>query len=355
MHVVVLPDSSYLGPGISEPIKVKGYTIGPITHVLSQSRLIRALWHPFGVSGNCLVTVTAEAVVRVWELNRDNRWSFDSPALAIDLKKLAAGISDEDDFTPQRSGRNRGFSTDSVGMEVVSACFGGTGLSSESAWSGMTLWISMQDGDVYALCPLLPEKWQPSSTLIPSLSTNIVFKATSLRDEDSHNAKDQYQWISDIDHQEPTLIPGATEISPDTEVYSRPLHPGPIPRLQGPFQILPEDSEEDLELSDIHVIAATIDEEELMIGEDSYSESEASTEEGLSASVICLMTKGGSLYICLDLYGVEGKWLPHKKVSECLVSTLGVNAVLTLMPRSQSILCLLRKNYHWCLSRYWRL
>lgn len=311
--MVVLPDPSHLGQGVSEPIRVKAFTIGPIVHVLSQSRLVRALWHPYGVNGNCLITITAEAVVRVWELNRDNRWSFDSPALAIDLKKLSVATSQEDDIAPQRSSRNRGFSTDSVGMEVVSACFGGSGSSSESAWAGMTLWIAMQDGDVYALCPILPSNWQPSSTVIPSLSTVIVSRALSNEDESAPH--DQLQWISAIDNEEPVLLSGTNEFSPQIEVYSRPNEPGSVPRLQGPFQILPEDSEKDLEISDINVIAANIDEEELMDGEETHSVLEAGSVAGLSVSVVCLITRSGSLYISLDLDGIEGEWLSHKKVS----------------------------------------
>lgn len=311
--MVVLPDPSHLGQGISEPIRVKAFTVGPIVHVLSQSRLVLALWHPYGVNGNCLITITAEAVIRVWELNRDNRWSFDSPELAIDLKKLAVAASQEEDTAPQRSSRNRGFSTDSVGMEVVSACFGGSGSSSESAWAGMTLWIAMQDGDVYALCPILPSTWQPSSTVIPSLSTSIVSNVFVREDESA--PRDQFQWISTIDSEEPVLLSGANEFSPQIEVYSRPYDPGSVPRLQGPFQILPEDSEEDIDISDIYVIAANIDEEELMDGEDTHSVLESGSEEGLSASVVCLITRSGSLYISLDLDGIEGEWLPRRKVS----------------------------------------
>lgn len=311
--MVVLPDPSHLGQGVSEPIRVKLFTIGPIVHVLSQSKIVRALWHPYGVNGNCLITITAEAVIRVWELNRDNRWSFDSPELAIDLKKLAVATSQEDDIAPQSSSRNRGFSTDSVGMEIVSACFGGSGSSSESAWAGMTLWIAMQDGDVYALCPLLPSSWQPSSTVIPSLSTSIVSNA--FWSEDEYASRDQFQWMSAIDSEEPVLLSGANEFSPQIEVYSRPRDPGSVPRLQGPFQILPEDSEEDLEISDIYVIAANIDEEELMYGEDAHSVFDAGSEEGLSVAVVCLVTRNGSLYIGLDLDGTEGEWLPHKNVS----------------------------------------
>lgn len=314
VHVAILPDSSHLDHTNCNPLKLKAYTVGPTTHVLSQSRVIRALWHPCGVSGNCLVTITADAGVRVWELNLSNRGSFDTPSLAIDLEKLVLGTSDEEDFVPSGIGRNRGFSSDMVGMEVASACFGGTGSEEESPWSAMTLWIAMKDGDIYALCPLLPAKWHPSATLIPSLSAAAISKDSTSEDETGRCNRDQYKWISDLDSQEPTMIPGITELAPRNEVYNRPSRPNSIPRLQGPFQIYPDDTEDNLELSDIHVIAAKIDTEELMSGEDFGSEPDISYEGGLSRSVVCLMTKNGLLHICLDLDGVEGEWLPHGKV-----------------------------------------
>ena len=320
VHIAVLPDPSHLDQANTEPMRLKTYTVGPTTHVLSQSPVANALWHPCGVSGNCLVTVTADAVVRLWELDRTNKWSFDSPSLAIDLKKLSVAASQEDDISPNRIGRNKGYSTDDIGMEVASACFGGRGSSGESAWSAMTLWVAMKEGDIYALCPLLPSKWQPSPTLLPLLSTSIVSK-TSSRDEVSSTADanehndEQYQWVSDVDSQVPSLAPGVGEFSIETEVYNRPSHPGPTPALQGPFQLLPGNLEEELELSDIQVIAAKVDAEELMVGEDSDSETDLDDEAGLSAAVVCLMTRSGRVYICLDLEGVEGQWLPEKKVS----------------------------------------
>ncbi len=256
--------------------------------------------------------------MRLWEFNRDNRWSTDSPTLAIDLKKLVTGSSEEQDFAPGRT-RNRAFSLDSVGLEVASACFGGSGSSDESAWAATTLWFAMKGGDVYALCPLLPSKWQPPSTLMPSISTAIVGKMPLAQDESLSNLEearqysDQYEWIRGMDSQDPTIVDGNHEFSPDIEVYSRPNTPGAIPRLQGPFQIFPEDTDEDLELSDIHVIAGKIDAEALTSGDDSDSEVDWVDEHGVSAAVVCLLTRGGRIYVCLDLEGVEGQWLPRKR------------------------------------------
>ena len=322
VHIAILPDSSHLAQPDTGPIRLKTHTLGPTTHVLSQSPVASALWHPLGVAGNCLVTVTAEAVVRIWELNRENRWSFDSPTLAIDLKKLANGKSAEDDFSAAGIGRNRGFSLDGLDMEVASACFGGTGSDTESGWPSMTLWIAMKEGDVYALCPLLPSKWQCPDTVVSVLTTATVAKAGFMQDEmctleEQRQCDEQYQWMTEVDKQEPISITEESEFSKETKVYERPTYPGPIPKLQGPFRILPDEIEEDLELSDIYVIASKVDSEELLRGEEQELDYDAADEAGLSTSVVCLLTRTGRVLVCLDLDGVEARWLPSKKVSPC--------------------------------------
>ncbi|KAH8805711.1 hypothetical protein F5884DRAFT_800295 [Xylogone sp. PMI_703] len=318
VHIAVLPESSHLTAPDTGPIRLKTYTLGPTTHVTSQSALASAIWHPLGVNGSCLVTVTTDAIVRIWELSTADRWSFDRPTLAIDLKKLADGTSVDQDFGASVA-MSKGFSPDSFEMEVASACFP----SRESGgWSPMTLWIAMREGDVYALCPLLPEKWSPPPTLIPSLSISIVSKVATIEDdpEVSQKAKllaqQQLAWMSDIDNQDPMHLEGTID-EPPAEVFTRPSKPGRVPRLQGPFEfeLAPEESEDELDslLSDIYVIGPKTDTEELMLGEEEDIEVEEVGEEGLSLGVICLLTSSGRLSICLDLDGVEAQWLPQRK------------------------------------------
>ena len=319
-HVALLPDAKELGRTDKKSIRIKPKMIGPTTHVVSQSPLVSVLWHPFGAYGNCLVTITEDAEVRVWELNSKDSWSFDSPSLSIDLKKLASGVSEKEDFRAYSMNRNRGFSVDGIGMNVAAACFGGTGSSEESPWSAMTLWIAMREGDIYALCPLLPEKWQPSATTLASLSASAMTKQAlmhedSLQPEQIQQYEDQYRWISDIDGQDPMVVAGKDRFSFNPEIYARPLHPG-IPKLQGPFQLLDED-DIDLDVSDIHVIAAKVDGEEIMDGEEADSDSGLgmADEAGLSAAIICLLTRTGRIYLSIDFIGVEGQWLPRSRVS----------------------------------------
>lgn len=315
IHICVLPDTSHLDQPDSGPIRPKTQILGPTTHVLSQSAIVSALWHPLGVNGTCLVTITEDAVVRLWELNLDSRWSTEEPTLAVDLKKLQFARSSEDDVQPARIGRNRGFSADDIGMDVASACFGGRGLEEEGAWSAMTLWVAMTEGDIYALCPLLPSRWQPPPTLIPSLTNSIAVKRAFVENTkglaiEKDTCDRQFNWLAEIDREDPLLLPGKSELSPSIPVYSRPKSPGAVPQLQGPFAILPGDIEDTLDVADIAVIAPTLDTEDLLDNED-----DVDMTKGLISSLVCLLTTSGRLFVCLNLDGVEGRWLPPRKPS----------------------------------------
>lgn len=322
VHISVLPDPSHLSGTDTSPIRVKTYQLGPTTHVIPESPVVSALWHPLGLHSNlggCIVTVTADAAVRVWELDRNNHWSFDRPTLAIDLRKLVDGTSSDQDFTPSGFGKSKGFSADDVDMEVASACFGGTGSEWEDAWAPMTLWVAMKPGDLYALCPLLPSRWRAPSTTIPSLSSSIVPKLAALEDdpvefeEQLTACRQQYDWLTEIDTQEPLPVMSDPENIAASEIFTRPANPSAIPRLQGPFRIDTGDELDDLDLCDLLVIAAKIDTEDLMMGEDEELAVEDSTDDKLSATIICLSTASGRIHICLELDGVEGQWLPKAK------------------------------------------
>ncbi|KAL9064155.1 MAG: hypothetical protein Q9157_007934 [Trypethelium eluteriae] len=314
IHITIIPGSAHIvAPDTS--LKPKTFQLGPTAHVLDRSPIASVLWHPLGVKGNCLVTVTKDATVRLWELSRENRYSFDEPALAVDLKKLANATSYEEDFKASRPGASRGFSPDEVEMEVAAACFGGSGASEEHGWSSMTLWIAMTEGDLYALCPLLPSKWQPSSTQIPSLSTAVVAKTAAMNTnpastaDERRKADQQFRWFQDIDDQEPVLLDEG--LSEPQEIYSRPESLSPIPKLQGPFLL---DPEIDMfgDVTDIYAVAPKVDDDELMFEED-YEK--FSDNEALSVAVICLLTSSGYIHVCLDVDGVEAQWLPLKSVS----------------------------------------
>ncbi|KAL5335927.1 hypothetical protein BJX70DRAFT_304992 [Aspergillus crustosus] len=318
VFIAVLPDPSLLSNADTTPIRVKTYQLGPTTHVIPESPVVSALWHPLGVYNHLegsIVTVTEDAVVRVWELDRNNHWSFDRPALAVDLRKLVDGTSSDQDFAPSGFGKNKGFSADYVDMEVASARFGGVGSEREDAWAATTLWIAMKPGDLYALCPLLPSKWRAPSAAIPSLSSAIIPKLSFLEEDPLDNEEEllacrqQYEWLTELDSQEPLHIIPSSGTEPASEILTRPASLNPIPKMQGPFRVVTGDEADDLDVCDLHVIAAKADTDALMQGEDDELTIN-SGDDKLSATVICLSTLSGRVYISLEVEGVEGLWLP---------------------------------------------
>ena len=292
---------------------MKSFQLGPTAHVLEQSPLACAIWHPLSPSGETLVTVTHDACVRLWELDTQNRASFDEPALAVDLKKLANATSTQSDFGASKYGTNRGFSPDDVEMQVAAACFGGLGREDEHGWASMTLWVAMTEGDVYALCPFLPSRWKAPAALLASLSTSVVEKNQALGNGDFSErerrlVEQQCTWLAEVDGQDPILYPGTNEFE-TVEVYARPDDRlSPVPKLQGPFSITPEPDFG--EITDIHVIAAKIDDEALY--DDSYVDVDTG-DEGLSVAIVCLATTTNEIHVCLDVEGVEAEWLPSKR------------------------------------------
>lgn len=314
VHIAVLPDSSHLSVQDASPLRIKTFQLGPTAHVLEQAPVVSAIWHPLGHLGSCLVTVTKDACVRLWELNRDSRASFDEPELALDLKKLANATSADQDFSASKYGTSKGFSPDSVEMEVAAACFGARATSDEHGWSPMTLWIAMTEGDVYALCPLLPSKWEPTATTIPSLTTAVVAKAevNSQSDptpEERRIVDQQQKWLADIDNQEPLVVSHIDTLA-EFEVYQRPANPPAIPKLQGPFYLNPEPDYDNI--TDIFVIAPRLDDDALMQEED---QEDFLGHDGLSVGIVCLATASGKVHICLDLDGVEAQWLPSRRAA----------------------------------------
>ncbi|KAH8696023.1 hypothetical protein BGW36DRAFT_380084 [Talaromyces proteolyticus] len=357
VHITILPDSSHLSSSETAPLRLKTYQLGPTTHVIPESPVISALWHPLGAHTNveaCIVTVTADAAVRVWELDRNNLWSFDRPSLAIDLKKLVDGNSSDEDFTPLGFGKNKGFSADAFDMEVASASFGGTAQEGEDAWAPMTLWVAMRPGDLYALCPLLPSKWRAPPATIPALSAAIIPKLAAVEDHYSGTevvedelvaCRQQYEWLKEIDDQDSLDAPEADRVS-EMEVFKRPMNPSAIPRLQGPFQFDAGEQIDDLNVTDLFVIPAKLNTEILMMGEDDEGVLEENEQEGLSATIICLSTTSGRVHICLELDGVEGQWLPKAR-SNTFRTPLSEPADLVLVESLDTVREQLRESNCW--------
>ncbi len=169
-----------------------------------------------------------------------------------------------------------------------------------------------------------PSGGHPPPTLIPSLSVSIVAKLAATEDDPTISpqakllAQQQLDWLADLDSQEPKIIDSLLDDTP-IEVYQRPSRPGMVPKLQGPFQfeLNPEDEQDDeVELKDIYVIGEKVSVRDLLSGEDEDVYVDDYERDGLSVSVICLLSTSGQIKICLDLDGVEAQWLPPRNKSK---------------------------------------
>ncbi|RMZ66373.1 nuclear pore complex an-nup82 [Pyrenophora seminiperda CCB06] len=317
VHVILLPDSSLLQVGEDNgPLKPKTFQLGPTIHVLEESPIATTVWHPLGYHGRCLVTITKAGVVRLWEMNRADRSSFSEPALSIDLTKLANATSDKDDLSASKFGASKGFSPDSVELEVASACFGDfPDQEGVHGWAPMTLWIAMVPGDVYALCPLLPSKWQlvespGSHTFLQTLTSSININYTEISDDQDSpkhevvTSEKQIGWLSDILYEEPHIEERPSGDS--VKIFARPASTPAVPLLQGPFTIAPE--VDDFELSDMIVFSLKTMSE--IDDEDDEDEAKEYVAEGLPTAAVCLLTDTSEIHVCLDVEGIVGRWLP---------------------------------------------
>ncbi|OSS49252.1 hypothetical protein B5807_05666 [Epicoccum nigrum] len=309
VHVVALPDSAHLESGNDDsPIKPKTFQVGPTAHVLEESPIATTLWHPLGYHGRCLVTITKAGVVRLWEVNRADRSTFSEPTLSIDLVKLINAQKAQDNLGASMYGASKAFSPDSVELEVASACFGDfPEQEGVHGWAPMTLWIATAIGNVYALCPILPSRWQlveaPGAyTFLQTLASSININYTELSEDENASKEElgaatkQIEWLADIMFTEPFVetIPNGDVV----KVFNRPSSAPAVPLLQGPFAITPQ--VEDFDLSDMIVYSLK-----------TFSEgSEEEAAEGLPAAVVCLLTDTCKVHVCIDLEGIVGRWLP---------------------------------------------
>jgi nucleoporin NUP82 len=296
------------------PLKLKSFHLGPSSENISEdAAIVCALWHPLGVHGRCLVTISDDAVLRIWELNRDDRSSFDESALSIDLTRLVNAKDEDANLRASRYQSGKAFTPELAYIEPISACFGGLGRNGENPWSSMTLWIAMADGDLYALCPILPTKFQGFPGLVPYLSNSLNAKSMEILENSTSSSDDEYRlrqetiWVQDLEEQEPYISIG-TFNTPDVEIYSRPLAPRPKPTLQGPFDF----GLDGVEIADILVRNVSAAEEPLQLETGELLLDESDDLDPMAVSVLCLLTRDGTLLILLDTAGVEPRWLPSK-------------------------------------------
>ncbi|KAF3906361.1 hypothetical protein ABW20_dc0104274 [Dactylellina cionopaga] len=234
--VALLPAPGVVAPGARSKMALKYYNLGSSIQTNEKSRVLRAIFHPLGARP-CIVVLTDDAMIRVYEVEFNKEGSFVEPSETLDLKHML-GIE-----------RTSSYLIDDV--EPASMCFGGVG----SIWSIFTLYILMKNGEIYSICPFLPSKWMLDSDFMEELKYELQIHQ-EIRDSadntisalNRHNSKQICFWIHEISRliRVQSLSNKNIELEDEAAGYILPKPALPdfeAPLLQGPYLFQPAPDE----------------------------------------------------------------------------------------------------------------
>ncbi|KTW28403.1 hypothetical protein T552_01665 [Pneumocystis carinii B80] len=254
----------------------------------SQIEIVSVLFHPASKNFSTILVLSSDAVIRVFELSL----SFEESEQSIDLisgtgrtRKKGSFIVDEDVF------------------QVSDFCFD----SKANEWSLFTLYVLLQNGDIYSICPLVPTNCMVQRSYLNRLACYISTKSQQLeKSKDSTSSislenesiRMQTRWISDILGQV-SLINDYGLGSPlsqnldmqDLVTFRRPnISKFPV-LIQGPFLFQPAP----LEFSSQHVTASNI----ITLGTN-------------VVGILIISYADGKIDVCVEVERVEPKWVLSK-------------------------------------------
>lgn len=109
--------------------------MGQYYHTSAMSPIAKIDWHPWGDSGSTLLVMTVDGKLREYDVSLDP----DEPRKTTD-------------FVPEKK-RGAYAAVDYSEREVTSFTFG----KGKADWGPLTVYALMKSGDIYAVCPYLPE------------------------------------------------------------------------------------------------------------------------------------------------------------------------------------------------------
>ncbi|RHZ75765.1 hypothetical protein Glove_209g111 [Diversispora epigaea] len=187
-------------------------------------------------------------------------------------------------FFSQNSSQDQGVSFSTEETKAVSFCFG----QSQEGWGNLVVYVLSNNGDVYSMCPIIPQKCVFHKFFLDQLAYIVQkkFEETERisKEFNYHSLLNQYRqqldWVSSIYKQ---ITPNSDKV-----IYNNPLSTRKKkPKLQGPYLIQPEPVElstHPTDASDILCLA---------------------TEP---LSVIVIAHNNGRVDICLEVDKVEALW-----------------------------------------------
>lgn len=108
--------------------------IGTKHHTIS-SPIVKVDWHPWGEAGSTLLVMTLDGKLREYDVSVDPDEPQKTVSFVTEKKKGSYAAVDDSE------------------REVASFTFG----KGKADWGPLTLYALMRSGDMYAICPYLPE------------------------------------------------------------------------------------------------------------------------------------------------------------------------------------------------------
>eukprot|EP00051_Salpingoeca_urceolata_P006407 m.84762 g.84762 ORF g.84762 m.84762 type:complete len:698 (+) comp14818_c1_seq1:161-2254(+) len=215
-------------------IVCQSVVVGDFYH---SSRILEMKWHP--LSSNHLVVLTQDGVLRMYNLDAPN-----TPELAIRV------CSDQSAYQA------------TLGNYAVSFDFG-----PRSGWDWFAVYVLLDSGDVTVICPVVPQQCVVPGSLL----------------QDLHNTTDAdtLDWLKQC-----VVEPGPQQ---DVVLTPSPQH---IPICQGPFRMLPGNSEDNYGCQACRIAAIPA-----------------------FPTVLVLADQGGFVYLCVTLQTTQPRWKENKDMT----------------------------------------
>ncbi|OCH90689.1 hypothetical protein OBBRIDRAFT_819148 [Obba rivulosa] len=285
--VVVLPRAGFtrLVPTI---VDCKSIQVGQYYHAAHTSAPIAQVdWHPWGEGGSTLLVMTIDGKLREYDIS-------------VDAEEPQQVLS----FVPERK-KNTFDATDTSEREVTSFTLG----KGRADWGPLTIYALMKSGDIYAICPYMPQNASIPSSYVHALECFVAAKQEFLSRSSSDASTSGFSAVYDYQHKYVTALmkqlpPGTVFPAPSRLVTMHP--PTTIksaPKRQGPFLLQP--SPRNLESSEG---GDATDMVYLSFG----NNVDANEENPERLGVILVAFQDGKVDVYLDVEKVEARW-EHKE------------------------------------------
>ncbi|KAG6880302.1 hypothetical protein C0992_000079 [Termitomyces sp. T32_za158] len=328
--VIVLPRAGF-SRLIPETLDCKSVQVGQFYHATNMAAPIAKIeWHPWGEAGSTLMVMTTDGKLREYDISVDT----DEPQQILS-------------FIPERKA-NSFLAVDSSEREIASFTLG----KGRADWGPLTIYAVTKSGDIYSICPYLPQNASIPSSYVHSLECFISAKQEFLAQGTSAETRNlstlydyQHKYVTALIKQLPpgTVFPSVSRpvlIHPPSTIKSPPARQGPF-LLQPSPRIL--DGSDGGDATDIAYLSF-----------DAESDEDGDGTETEHLGVVVVAFQDGKVDVCLDVEKVEARWetkvpsrdLPMLAVYETidlgLVSTL---SQISIAPGQTPLSDLLQGNH----------